>query len=97
DITGPTQVQLGQQATFTATTRGVDSWVWILPDGTYITDQDTVTLTARSSGAAELTLRARSPDGVALRVVHQIGVTERRGFAECRPVRHAKGAQRGDF
>src|SRR5699024_7239274 len=76
DITGPTQVQLGQQATFTATTRGVDSWVWILPDGTYITDQDTVTLTARSSGAAELTLRARSPDGVALRVVHQIGVTE---------------------
>lgn len=73
-ISGPDQVGVGEQATFTAEVQGVSSWVWTLPGGAHVLDEQTVSLTARGAGSAEVVLRARAPDGTPVEVVHRVVV-----------------------
>ncbi|WP_157984063.1 protein kinase domain-containing protein [Nesterenkonia muleiensis] len=75
-IAGPDQVEVGEPAVFTAETEGADSWVWVLPTGTFITDEPEAVLTPTSPGSAEIVLRTRAPDGSDLEVRHALRVTE---------------------
>lgn len=62
-IAGPEEIQVGEQAVFTAEVQDVDSWVWTLPTGEHLVDEQEATLTASAPGRAELVLRARTPEG----------------------------------
>lgn len=62
-IAGPDEIQVGEQAVFTAEVEGVDSWVWTLPTGEHLVDAEQATLTASGPGRAELVLRARTTEG----------------------------------
>lgn len=73
-ITGPDQLAVGEQATFTASTEGLETWVWELPDGQFITDEATVSMTATSAGAAEIVLRSRTAEGTELETRHPLRV-----------------------
>lgn len=73
-ITGPDRLAVGEQATFTASTEGVETWVWELPDGQFITDEATVSMTATSAGAAEIVLRSRTAEGTELETRHPLRV-----------------------
>lgn len=75
-IEGPEEVSVGEEATFTAETEGVDSWVWALPTGTHVTDDTETTITATEPGTNDIILRARGLDGEELEVRHRITVTE---------------------
>src|SRR5699024_6446940 len=75
-VDGPTESTVGQDATFTARTRGVDSWVGTTPTDAFVVDEPAVSVTARSSGSATVVLRARAPDGTDLEVVHELTVNE---------------------
>lgn len=44
-IAGPGQVNIGEPAQVEAEVTGADSWVWILPTGRHVTDEDQVQLT----------------------------------------------------
>lgn len=74
EIDGPTQVRVGDTATFTARTTGVVSWVWDLPTGAYVSDARAVTLSPTRVGRAEVTLRSRDEDDHDLLVSHNINV-----------------------
>lgn len=76
EIDGAATVTVGQEATFTAMTRNLDSWVWILPTGEYVVGEREVSITPRSAGSAQVVLRARAPDGNELEYVHRFTVTE---------------------
>ena len=69
-IDGPDELSVGETATFTAEVEGVDSWVWTLPDGQFIVDESTISMTAASSGSAEVMLRSRTADGTVLETRH---------------------------
>lgn len=73
-ISGPATATVGEPVTLTADVAGTDHWVWTLPTGAYVTDDDTVRLTASSPGDAEVVLAARAPDGTALTTVHRLQV-----------------------
>ncbi len=73
-VEGPTDLLVGEPATFTARTEGVRHYVWELPTGRFVADQPTVTLTPRGAGSATVTLRAQDATGHDLRVVHEIEV-----------------------
>ena len=73
-ITGPDQLAVGEQATFTASTEGVENWVWELPDGQFVTDEATVSMTATSAVAAEIVLRSRTAEGTELETHHPLRV-----------------------
>lgn len=75
-IDGPTTLAVGEQAAFTAEVDGVDSWVWVLPTGAHVSDEEQVELTPTSAGGAELLLRARIPGGTQLETRHTIRVVE---------------------
>ena len=77
-ITGPEEVTVGEAATFTAETEGLDSWVWALPTGTHVVDEAETTVTATEPGTNDIILRARGPDGEELETRHQVRVTEER-------------------
>lgn len=62
-IAGPDEIQVSEQAVFTAEVEGVDSWVWTLPTGEHLVDAEQATLTASGPGRAELVLRARTTEG----------------------------------
>ena len=62
-IAGPDEIQVGEQAVFTAEVEGVDSWVWTLPTGEHLVDAEQAMLTASGPGRAELVLRARTTEG----------------------------------
>ena len=62
-IAGPDEIRVGEQAVFTAEVQGVDSWVWTLPTGEHLVDEQQATLTASGPGRAELVLRARTTEG----------------------------------
>ncbi|MEY8654921.1 protein kinase domain-containing protein [Brachybacterium paraconglomeratum] len=62
-IAGPDEIQVGEQAVFTAEVEGVDSWVWTLPTGEHLVDDQEAMLTASGPGRAELVLRARTAEG----------------------------------
>ena len=75
-ISGPEEVGVGEAATFQAETEGVHSWIWSLPTGTSVVDDDEATMTATEPGTTEVILRARDPDGNELETRHRITVTE---------------------
>lgn len=62
-IEAPEQVTVGQPATFTLRHLGVDSWVWVLPTGAHVVDQETVTVTPTGPGTATVSVRALDPEG----------------------------------
>ena len=75
-ITGPEEITVGEAATFTAETEGLDSWIWALPTGTHVVDEAEATVTATEPGTNDIILRARGPDGQELETRHQVRVTE---------------------
>jgi hypothetical protein len=75
-ISGPETATVGTPVTFTAEVSGAEHWVWILPTGRYVADDDAVELTARSPGSAEVVLEARAPDGTRITAVHRLEVAE---------------------
>src|SRR5699024_10455054 len=76
-IDGPEEVSVGETATFTADVTGAETWVWSLPDGRFLLDRSTVTMTPTSAGRAELVLRSRTADGTVLETHHRFRVEER--------------------
>lgn len=75
-IEGPTAVTVDEAVTLTASVTGLDSWVWTLPSGRFVLDQETVTVTARTPGPSHLVLRGQDLDGQELEVIHPLTVTE---------------------
>ncbi|MFJ3403070.1 serine/threonine-protein kinase [Promicromonospora sp. NPDC090134] len=75
-ISGPETATVGTPVTFTAQVSGAEHWVWTLPTGTYVADDGSVELTARSPGSAEVVLEARAPDGTRITAVHRLEVAE---------------------
>ncbi len=75
-ISGPEEVGVGEAATFQADTEGVHSWIWSLPTGTSVVNDDEATMTATEPGTTEVILRARDPDGNELETRHRITVTK---------------------
>jgi len=73
-ISGPTTATVGEPVVLTADVAGTEHWVWTLPTGAFVTDDDAVRLTASSAGSAEVVLEARAPDGTALTTVHRLQV-----------------------
>lgn len=76
DISGPEEIEVGDPAVFSASTDGVNSWVWTLPNNRYVADQGQVTVTPTSPGTAAVVLRSQTPDGRELEVRHDIRVIE---------------------
>lgn len=76
-VEGPERTPTGVAATFTLEREGVQSWVWELPDGTYVTDQGAVTLTPSGPGRATLVVRAQAQDGTDLYTEHSWDVSDR--------------------
>src|SRR5699024_6254498 len=74
-ISGPEEVSVGEPATFTAKTEGVDSWIWALPTGTHVVDDAEATMTPTETGTNEVILRARADDGEELEARHHVTVT----------------------
>ncbi|MGO1284656.1 MAG: serine/threonine-protein kinase [Brachybacterium sp.] len=62
-IEGPKEITVGEEAVFTAEVEGIDSWVWSLPTGSHLVDQEQAALTASGPGTAEVILRGRTADG----------------------------------
>lgn len=75
-IEGPAEITVGESATFTAEIEGAESWVWVLPTGTHIADEQDAVLTPTSAGTAEVILRAQAPGGPELEVRHAVQVVE---------------------
>lgn len=75
-VEGPNEVQVGVPATFSADVEGVGSWVWVLPTGTHVADEEVTVLIPTSAGTAEVVLRTRAPDGTPLEARHTLRVVE---------------------
>lgn len=75
-VQGPTEIKVGEPSVFTAYIEGTSSWVWVLPTGRYIADEQQVTLTPTSAGSGEVVLRARAPDGTELQSRHTVRVVD---------------------
>lgn len=75
-IEGPPEVRVGEQVTYDATVSGLQSWVWILPNGSYVVDQPSVSVSAMSIGTNEVVLRGKDADGTELEATLDITVTE---------------------
>lgn len=75
-IEAPEQVQVGEPATFTLRHLGVGSWVWVLPTGEHVVDEETVTVTPTGAGTATLSVRALDPEGRDLEDVLEFQVGE---------------------
>lgn len=75
-ISGPSEIDVGEEAIFTATVDGVTSWSWSLPTQRFVTDSAEVTMVATSPGTGEVVLRSRTSDGVELEARHIVRVVE---------------------
>lgn len=75
-IEGPAQVRVGEQATFDAMVTGLDSWMWVLPNGRYVVDQASVSVTALTTGTNEVVLRGKDAGGTELETTHEVTVTD---------------------
>lgn len=76
DISGPTKVEVGESATFTAEVHNAPSWSWTLPSHRFIADSKEVTVTPTGAGDAEIILRSQTPDGQDLEARHQFRVVD---------------------
>lgn len=74
-IEGPAQVRVGAPARFTLSHEGVASWVWILPTGRHVADQDAVTLTPSGAGSSSVTVRSVDRAGRDMQTSHRFTVT----------------------
>ncbi|KAF0834554.1 serine/threonine-protein kinase [Ornithinibacter aureus] len=75
-IDGPTSTRPGESATFTLERTGVSAWVWVLPTGEFVANQQSVTLTPSGPGEALISVQATDDTGQALHVEHQLNVVE---------------------
>jgi len=75
-ISGPSQVSVGETATYVAETEGVHSWVWSLPTGTNVIDDHEAAITATRPGTTEIVLRARTSDGDELETRYRVQVRD---------------------
>ncbi|WP_462417434.1 serine/threonine-protein kinase [Kytococcus sp. Marseille-QA3725] len=73
-IRGPETISVGDPVDFTVDREGVESWVWTLPDGRYVVDEDEVTLSPASSGEATLRVQAQDSAGQPLADDHVVSV-----------------------
>ncbi|MGD8150315.1 serine/threonine-protein kinase [Ornithinimicrobium sp. Y1694] len=76
EIEGPDEVTVGESASFTLRHLGVNSWVWVLPTGQHVADQESVTLSPTGTGRSQVSLLSRDTDGTELRTTHRFTVTE---------------------
>ena len=76
EIEGPDTVMVGEPATFTLRHLGVSSWVWVLPTGQHVADQESITLTPSGPGASTVTVRARDASGADLQDDIRLTVTQ---------------------
>lgn len=76
EIEGPDTVMVGEPATFTLRHLGVSSWVWVLPTGQHVADQESITLTPSGPGASTVTVRARDASGADLQDDVRLTVTQ---------------------
>ncbi|MGO1255129.1 MAG: serine/threonine-protein kinase [Microbacterium gubbeenense] len=75
-ISGPTEISVGEEAVFTASVDGVDSWSWALPSHQFVADQAEVTVTPTSAGTGEIVLRSLAGDGTELEARRTVRVVE---------------------
>lgn len=74
--TGPTSVDVGGAAVFEIVAEGLDSWVWIAPDGRSYPDEPSLQVRVRSPGRAEVLLVGRADDGRRIEVVRTLTADE---------------------
>lgn len=75
-IDGPAEITVGETASFTAEVEGAESWVWVLPTGTHVADEQEAVLIPTRAGTAEVILRAQAPGGPELETRHTVQVVE---------------------
>jgi serine/threonine protein kinase len=75
-ISGPSEVSVGETATYVAETEGVHSWVWSLPTGTSLVDDHETSMTATEPGTTEIVLRARTSNGDELEARYRVQVRD---------------------
>lgn len=75
-ISGPSEVSVGETATYVAQTEGVHSWVWSLPTGTSLVDDHETSITATQPGSTEIVLRARTSTGDELEARYRVQVRD---------------------
>ncbi|WP_028131058.1 serine/threonine-protein kinase [Serinicoccus marinus] len=73
-IAGPDELTTGTSATFSIEQEGLRSWVWLLPDGRYLSDEETVTLTPTRAGRARLVITGRDEQNREVRVARDLVV-----------------------
>lgn len=76
EIDGPAQVHVGEPAIFTLRHVGVDSWVWVLPTGLHIVDEEQITLTPTGAGSSEVEVTSRDAEGRTLATSHRFVVVD---------------------
>lgn len=62
-ITGPTTVQVGERATYTASTSGVQHSRWLAPDGRSYEDEPTLFIVPTSDGTTTVRLLGQASTG----------------------------------
>lgn len=75
-IEAPEQVRVGEPATFALRHLGVDSWVWVLPTGEHVVDEESVTVTPTGAGTARLSVRSVDDAGRVLEDVLEFSVID---------------------
>jgi eukaryotic-like serine/threonine-protein kinase len=75
-LAGPREATVGTTVTFEATTRDVEEWVWLMPDGHISVDTPTAEIRTQSAGVAEITLLGVTESGERLEVVGELHVTD---------------------
>jgi eukaryotic-like serine/threonine-protein kinase len=73
-LIGPEQVTVGDSVTMIAEVEGIDSWVWLTPDGRVHPDSRGLEVATSSAGVATIHLVAVGADGGELRVTHDLEV-----------------------
>lgn len=73
-IDGPDQISVGETVSYQAIVGDAQSWVWILPNGTYVADAPEVRLTPRGPGPAEVTIQGRDESGGTIEVTKDVVV-----------------------
>lgn len=75
-LTGPSEIAVGETATFVVETDGVEHWVWFGPDGGVHPDVPELQVETRSPGTATVRLRGVDGQNRELDVVHRLDVVE---------------------
>ncbi len=76
-LVGPSEVGVGETASFEVEVEGATGWVWIAPDGRLYPDTSRLEVTARSAGEATVVVVATSSARDEVRAEHTLRVVER--------------------